>query len=43
MLENVFSDIIAANGVKYKAGVNEDGFSQKLHLCQKGELTRFRF
>jgi hypothetical protein len=43
MLENVFSDIIAANGAKHKAGVNGGGFNQKLHLCQKGGLTRFRF
>jgi hypothetical protein len=35
MLENMFRSIIAANGAKHKAGVNEGGFSQKLHLCKK--------
>jgi len=34
MLENMFNRIIAATGAKHKAGVNEGGFSQKLHLCQ---------
>ena len=43
MLENVFSDIIAANGAKHKAGVNGGGFSQKLRLCQKGGPDTFSF
>jgi hypothetical protein len=35
MLENMFSEIIAANSAKHKAGMNAGGFSQKLHMCKK--------
>jgi hypothetical protein len=36
MLENVFRGIVAAIGLKHKAGVNEGGFSQN-SICGNNE------